>query len=129
MAVLYLWRLALVQIFCNAVLHGPRVKGCATKRPDVDIARLQPGALMVSQGSVSPAGLSDTRAERPAQPITASRKEMKKRSFIAALAVFSLTGSFAVPVSAQSPHTHQHSFSGADEWAKVFDDPGRDTWQ
>jgi ubiquinone/menaquinone biosynthesis C-methylase UbiE len=30
---------------------------------------------------------------------------------------------------AQSPSTHQHSFSGAERWAHVFDDPQRDTWQ
>jgi SAM-dependent methyltransferase len=30
---------------------------------------------------------------------------------------------------AQSPHTHEHRFSGADRWAKVFDDPARDAWQ
>ena len=30
---------------------------------------------------------------------------------------------------AQTPHTHQHSFSGAESWAKVFDDPERDRWQ
>jgi cyclopropane fatty-acyl-phospholipid synthase-like methyltransferase len=30
---------------------------------------------------------------------------------------------------AQTPHTHQHSFSDADSWAKVFDDPERDRWQ
>lgn len=30
---------------------------------------------------------------------------------------------------AQTPHTHQHSFSGAEGWAKVFDDPERDRWQ
>jgi len=30
---------------------------------------------------------------------------------------------------AQSPHTHEHSFQGADAWAKVFDDPRRDAWQ
>jgi len=30
---------------------------------------------------------------------------------------------------AQTPHTHEHSFSGADTWAKVFDDPERDRWQ
>jgi cyclopropane fatty-acyl-phospholipid synthase-like methyltransferase len=29
----------------------------------------------------------------------------------------------------QAPHTHQHSFSGAEGWAKVFDDPDRDRWQ
>jgi hypothetical protein len=33
------------------------------------------------------------------------------------------------PAQAQSPHTHQHSFSGAEHWAEVFDDPGRDAWQ
>jgi cyclopropane fatty-acyl-phospholipid synthase-like methyltransferase len=37
---------------------------------------------------------------------------------------------FAVaPAAAQSPHTHDHGFSGAQEWAKVFDDPKRDAWQ
>jgi cyclopropane fatty-acyl-phospholipid synthase-like methyltransferase len=30
---------------------------------------------------------------------------------------------------AQAPHTHQHSFSGAERWAEVFDDPARDRWQ
>jgi len=30
---------------------------------------------------------------------------------------------------AQSPHTHMHSFSGAEHWARVFDDPERDAWQ
>jgi len=35
----------------------------------------------------------------------------------------------ALPASAQSPHSHDHSFSGADQWAKVFDDPQRDAWQ
>ncbi len=33
------------------------------------------------------------------------------------------------PAQAQSPHTHQHSFGGAERWAEVFDDPGRDAWQ
>jgi len=31
--------------------------------------------------------------------------------------------------ASQSPHTHDHSFSGAEQWAKIFDDPKRDTWQ
>lgn len=35
----------------------------------------------------------------------------------------------ANPATAQSPHTHDHSFSGADRWARVFDDPKRDAWQ
>lgn len=30
---------------------------------------------------------------------------------------------------AQTPHTHQHTFSGAERWAHVFDDPARDAWQ
>ena len=30
---------------------------------------------------------------------------------------------------AQTPHTHHHSFGDAQSWAKVFDDPQRDTWQ
>lgn len=31
--------------------------------------------------------------------------------------------------AAQTPHRHDHGFSGAQEWAKVFDDPERDAWQ
>ncbi|HEY7742815.1 MAG TPA: class I SAM-dependent methyltransferase [Burkholderiales bacterium] len=34
-----------------------------------------------------------------------------------------------MPSAAQSPQTHQHSFGGAEHWAKVFDDPERDAWQ
>jgi cyclopropane fatty-acyl-phospholipid synthase-like methyltransferase len=37
-----------------------------------------------------------------------------------------LSAGFAV---AQSPHTHEHSFGGAEKWAQVFDDPQRDAWQ
>jgi predicted methyltransferase len=35
----------------------------------------------------------------------------------------------AMPAAAQTPHTHQHRFSDADKWSKVFDDPERDAWQ
>ena len=31
--------------------------------------------------------------------------------------------------SAQTPSTHHHSFSGAEHWAHIFDDPQRDAWQ
>jgi len=35
----------------------------------------------------------------------------------------------ANPAAAQTPHTHDHSFAGAEKWAQVFDDPKRDAWQ
>jgi len=35
----------------------------------------------------------------------------------------------AAPVAAQTHHTHQHSFGGAEQWAQEFDDPKRDAWQ
>ena len=35
----------------------------------------------------------------------------------------------SVGALAQAPHTHQHAFQGAEHWARVFDDPGRDEWQ
>ncbi len=37
----------------------------------------------------------------------------------------------AMPATAiaQSPPSHRHSFSGAERWAHVFDDPERDAWQ
>jgi predicted methyltransferase len=47
-----------------------------------------------------------------------------KRILLLALSL-SLSGFTA----AQAPHTHQHSFSGAEHWAHVFDDPKRDAWQ
>jgi SAM-dependent methyltransferase len=31
--------------------------------------------------------------------------------------------------AAQTPHSHRHDFSGAEQWAKHFDDPERDRWQ
>src|SRR5258705_10097863 len=34
-----------------------------------------------------------------------------------------------LPALAQSPHTAEHRFSGAERWARVFDDPARDAWQ
>ena len=40
-----------------------------------------------------------------------------------------LGASFALAAAAQAPHTHQHGFSGAEHWARVFDDPARDAWQ
>jgi SAM-dependent methyltransferase len=35
----------------------------------------------------------------------------------------------AGPAAAQAPHSHQHSFHGAENWARVFDDPERDATQ
>ena len=45
-----------------------------------------------------------------------------------AIALLGLTGLLG-GAAAQSPATHQHSFSGAEQWAHVFDDPKRDAWQ
>jgi len=55
---------------------------------------------------------------------------MKRISLLAlGLAVLGYCALLAGPVAAQSPHRHDHGFSGAQEWAKVFDDPERDAWQ
>ena len=54
---------------------------------------------------------------------------MKRRSFVTALALLGCAGAFALPSSAQSPHTHHHSFGDAQKWAQIFDDPKRDAWQ
>lgn len=40
-----------------------------------------------------------------------------------------VTATLAAAAAAQTPHTHQHGFGGAEHWAKVFDDPARDAWQ
>jgi len=47
-----------------------------------------------------------------------------KRTVLALLLVGAL-----VAAAAQTPHSHQHGFSGAEGWARVFDDPARDRWQ
>lgn len=36
---------------------------------------------------------------------------------------------FTASVTAQSPHSHRHSFADAEKWARIFDDPKRDAWQ
>ena len=46
-----------------------------------------------------------------------------------ALILLSCAGLSAAPAAAQSPHTHEHSFGGAENWAQVFDDPKRDASQ
>jgi cyclopropane fatty-acyl-phospholipid synthase-like methyltransferase len=47
-----------------------------------------------------------------------------KQAFLV-LALAGLLGAAA----AQTPHSHRHAFSGAEGWARVFDDPARDGWQ
>ena len=60
---------------------------------------------------------------------------MKTRSgFRSALAFIRLllvlfAAILAAPSAAQSVDHHQHSFSGAEKWAQIFDDPRRDEWQ
>jgi SAM-dependent methyltransferase len=53
---------------------------------------------------------------------------MSIRFFLSVLGAAAI-GLAAASSSAQSPHTHQHSFGDAQKWAKVFDDPERDAWQ
>jgi len=50
-------------------------------------------------------------------------------SLTAALVLSAFTGLLPGSAAAQAPNTHQHSFGGAEHWAKVFDDPERDAWQ
>jgi predicted methyltransferase len=45
------------------------------------------------------------------------------------LIALSLAIAYAALASAQSPHSHDHSFGDAAKWAQVFDDPKRDAWQ
>jgi SAM-dependent methyltransferase len=46
------------------------------------------------------------------------------RAAALALSIFTATHSLA-----QSVDDHQHRFSNAEKWARVFDDPARDEWQ
>lgn len=55
---------------------------------------------------------------------------MLRTPFIPAVLAWSAcAGILGGSALAQSPATHQHSFSGAEHWAHVFDDPKRDEWQ
>src|SRR3990170_4575079 len=55
---------------------------------------------------------------------------MKRASLLTlSLALSAGAALLAGSATAQSPATHQHSFSGAEQWAHVFDDPKRDEWQ
>ena len=49
--------------------------------------------------------------------------------FPAAVIALSYALLAAAPAAAQSPHTSEHRFAGAEKWAQVFDDPQRDAWQ
>jgi predicted methyltransferase len=53
-------------------------------------------------------------------------RQLLRLVFFIALAGAALA---ALPAGAQSPHSHDHSFAGSENWAKVFDDPKRDAWQ
>lgn len=54
---------------------------------------------------------------------------MIRRDFLLLSGGLGATGFWARWARAQTPHTHHHSFSGAEHWAQVFDDPKRDAWQ
>jgi len=50
-------------------------------------------------------------------------------SLAGAVILAAFAGLLSVSAAAQSPHTHQHSFGGAEQWSQIFDDPKRDAWQ
>ncbi len=50
-------------------------------------------------------------------------------SFMTAVVLSTLAALLPGAAAAQTPHTHEHSFSGAEQWAHIFDDPKRDAWQ
>jgi len=54
-----------------------------------------------------------------------NRTSLEKAILVLSVGAALLAGTAA----AQSPHTPQHSFGGAEQWAQIFDDPKRDAWQ
>lgn len=54
---------------------------------------------------------------------------MNPGSIVLVAAAIAVAAGGAGLVSAQTPHTHNHSFSDAEKWARSFDDPKRDAWQ
>jgi predicted methyltransferase len=61
--------------------------------------------------------------------LTGDRKMIRTSWAPAFLIALSCAVLPAGPAAAQSPHTHEHSFSDAKNWAQVFDDPKRDATQ
>ncbi len=53
----------------------------------------------------------------------------RMRKLLAALLAACIAPAPPGPARAQAPETHQHSFSDAEKWSHVFDDPQRDEWQ
>ena len=53
----------------------------------------------------------------------------RNATLLIVMAATACLAALAAPVIAQSPSHGDHSFSGAEHWAKVFDDPKRDAWQ
>lgn len=96
-------------------------------------AALMSGAAVSAQAhsggieGMTTMGVTARRGKRDS--MKTMRLLMKIRSFIAAIVLSACSASFGAAALAQSPHTHDHSFGGAAEWAKVFDDPKRDSWQ
>jgi SAM-dependent methyltransferase len=54
---------------------------------------------------------------------------MKRISVLLRAAALVLSTLIAASALAQTVDHHQHQFSGAEKWAKIFDDPARDEWQ
>jgi len=54
---------------------------------------------------------------------------MKRISVLLRAAAFVLATLAAALAPAQTVQHGEHSFSGAEKWAQVFDDPARDAWQ
>ena len=54
-----------------------------------------------------------------------NRTSLEKAILVLSVGAALLAGTAAAP----SPHTPQHSFGGAEQWAQIFDDPKRDAWQ
>ena len=49
--------------------------------------------------------------------------------FLVFFVLVTCTSVSQAPALAQTYHDHHHSFQGAEQWAKEFDDPKRDEWQ
>jgi len=54
---------------------------------------------------------------------------IRKALLITVYSALTCAGLVTGAALAQSPGTHQHSFSDAERWGHVFDDPARDKWQ
>ncbi len=109
----------------------PRVAARCREVPILFRAAIPPGLSIAPEMGIPLAAPDPDDEPADTMPHSSGRTAAMKltRLLACSLALSAAVALEPEVVAAQSPHTHQHSFSGAQRWAHVFDDPKRDAWQ